>query len=75
VPLYGSGLQRRNWMCVKDTTRLLADLAISGEAGRAYNLPGGHRLTNFQVLQLICKSIKREVKVKRVEDRPGHNME
>ncbi|MFP3287941.1 MAG: dTDP-glucose 4,6-dehydratase [Acidilobus sp.] len=75
VPLYGSGLQRRDWMYVEDTARLLVDLALRGEAGRAYNLPGGHTLTNIQVLQLIGKFMGREVRVKRVEDRPGHDVE
>jgi dTDP-glucose 4,6-dehydratase len=48
-PLYAQG-SRGDWIYVEDPARLLADLAISGEARRAYNLPGGHRLADLQLL-------------------------
>ncbi|ADL19067.1 DTDP-glucose 4,6-dehydratase [Acidilobus saccharovorans 345-15] len=75
VPVYGSGLQRRDWMYVEDTARLLVDLALKGEAGRGYNLPGGHVATNLEILGLIGRALGREVKIKHVEDRPGHDVE
>ncbi|QKR00838.1 dTDP-glucose 4,6-dehydratase [Metallosphaera tengchongensis] len=75
VPIYGDGRQERDWIYVEDTVRTMADV-MEGSArwgGEVYNLPGGQPVTNLELVRTIGEVMGREVKVKFVEDRPGHD--
>jgi len=73
VPVYGDGRQRRDWIYVEDTASLIMRLVSEGEKGQVYNLPGGHVVSNLELLQILGEVMGREVKVKFVGDRPGHD--
>ena len=74
VPVYGDGSQERDWIYVEDTARVLADLLGRAEwRGEAYNVPGGQRVRNLDLLRLLGKVMGRELKLRFVSDRPGHD--
>lgn len=74
VPVYGDGLQRRDWLYVEDHVSALLLLLEKGIAGEAYNIPGNNELTNIamtqQLLLLLAKDFSN---VEHVKDRLGHD--
>jgi dTDP-glucose 4,6-dehydratase len=74
VPVYGDGKAERDWIFVEDTARIIADLLDRAEwKGEVYNIPGKQRVTNLDLLKLLGEVMGREVKIKFVSDRPGHD--
>lgn len=74
LPLYGDGLQQRDWLFVEDHCRGVLLAAEAGEAGEAYNIGGGNERTNRDVTTLILQALdKPATLVQRVADRPGHD--
>jgi dTDP-glucose 4,6-dehydratase len=74
LPLYGDGLNERDWLHVSDHCRAL-DLVIEhGSSGEVYNIGGGNHVRNAdltrQILQLVGKP---ESLIQHVQDRPGHD--
>ena len=81
LPIYGKGLNSREWIYVEDHCRALEVLSIKGKLGENYNIGSGEDLTNLELTKLIIKIIKkklpniiRKVKIKFVKDRPGHDI-
>jgi len=74
LPLYGDGMQVRDWLYVEDHCSGI-DLALHrGLAGEVYNLGGGNERHNIEVTHKILKLVGRpETLIKRVADRPGHD--
>jgi len=74
LPLYGDGMQVRDWLYVTDHCAGI-DLALhAGKAGEIYNLGGGNERPNLEVTRLILKLLgKPESLIRRVADRPGHD--
>ncbi len=74
LPLYGDGLNVRDWLHVSDHCRAL-DLVIErGAPGEAYNIGGGQELANLDLTQAILRIVgKPESLIARVPDRPGHD--
>jgi dTDP-glucose 4,6-dehydratase len=74
VPLYGDGLNVRDWLHVHDHCRGIQLVAEHGEAGRAYNIGGGLELTNLDLTNLILEVCEAdESAIEYVEDRKGHD--
>lgn len=74
IPLYGDGLNVRDWLHVMDHARAIWHVACHGAAGEAYNVPGGNERRNIEVVRLILELLGRsESEVERVMDRPGHD--
>lgn len=74
LPLYGDGLQKRDWLHVEDHARGILLAAENGENGEAYNLGGGNERTNRAMTSSILRVLgKDESLVRRIEDRPGHD--
>ncbi|AOL17290.1 dTDP-glucose 4,6-dehydratase [Sulfolobus sp. A20] len=75
IPIYGDGKQERDWIYVEDTARIIADIIekFAKWDGDVYNLPGKQVMTNLSVVMTIGEIMGREVRVKFVEDRPGHD--
>jgi len=74
LPLYGDGLQVRDWLYVKDHAAGIDLVLHAGGAGEVYNLGGGNERYNLEVTRLILKLLgKPETLIKRVTDRPGHD--
>jgi dTDP-glucose 4,6-dehydratase len=74
VPLYGDGLNVRDWLFVDDHCRGLLAVLESGRAGEIYNIGGGTELTNREITHMmleLCGSD--ESMIEPVEDRLGHD--
>ncbi len=72
IPVYGSGRQQRNWIYVGDLVGVIKRLITEGRRGEVYNVSGDNVRTNLEILDLISKYIS--LKIKHVEDRPGHDI-
>jgi dTDP-glucose 4,6-dehydratase len=74
VPLYGDGLNERDWLHVLDHCRAL-DVAIAkGTSGEVYNIGGGNHVRNIDLTRRILALLdKPESLITRVPDRPGHD--
>jgi dTDP-glucose 4,6-dehydratase len=74
LPLYGEGLQMRDWLYVEDHCRALDLLFEKGEAGETYNIGGGTELTNLALTERILEFVgKPKTLIRPVKDRPGHD--
>jgi dTDP-glucose 4,6-dehydratase len=74
LPLYGDGLQRRDWLFVDDHAGAVAHVLAHGVAGCAYNVPGSAERTNREVAARILEHLGRPWSlVRSVADRPGHD--
>ena len=74
LPLYGDGLQVRDYMHVYDHCRAIALLIAKGEPGEIYNIGAGNELRNVDMTKLILQEVgKPESLIKHVADRPGHD--
>jgi dTDP-glucose 4,6-dehydratase len=74
VPLYGDGLQERDWLHVSDHCRAVDLLIDAGTAGEVYNVGGGNPVTNIDLTKRILELVgKPESLIRRVADRLGHD--
>lgn len=74
VPIYGDGKQERDWIFVEDTARIIADLLERAEwKGEVYNIPGKQTVSNLGLVKLLSEVMGKEVRIKFVSDRPGHD--
>jgi dTDP-glucose 4,6-dehydratase len=75
VPVYGDGLQVRDWLHVEDHARGIMHVLEAGEIGHAYNLGGGNSRTNREITQHLLDQTGRawETHVRHVKDREGHD--
>jgi dTDP-D-glucose 4,6-dehydratase len=74
VPIYGDGRQERDWIFVEDTARIIADLLERAEwKGEVYNIPGKQTVSNLELVKLLSEVMGKEIKIKFVSDRPGHD--
>jgi dTDP-glucose 4,6-dehydratase len=74
LPLYGDGLQRREWLYVSDHAAAIDHVLRHGETGETYNVPGPTERTNRDVVTLLLQLLDKPWSlVREVEDRPGHD--
>ena len=75
VPVYGDGLQVRDWLHVDDHARGIAHVLEHGTCGEIYNLGGGNSRTNLEITKELLRLTGRdwETSVRHVTDRPGHD--
>ncbi|HET8647071.1 MAG TPA: GDP-mannose 4,6-dehydratase, partial [Vicinamibacteria bacterium] len=74
VPLYGDGLNERDWLHVDDHCRAVDLLLERGQPGETYNIGGGNELPNVELTRRILGHLgKPESLIRRVTDRPGHD--
>ena len=74
VPLYGDGLNVRDWLHVDDHCRGIAVVIAKGEPGEAYNIGGGLELSNKEITEKVLETMGFDwSKVTPVEDRKGHD--
>ena len=84
LPVYGEGLQIRDWLYVEDHARALYLVATNGVPGETYNIGGYNEKKNIDVVQKICSILdelrprndgkKYQEQIVHVKDRPGHDM-
>ena len=74
LPVYGDGLQVRDWLYVEDHCRAIRAVLEKGRDGEVYNIGGNRSLPNLEVIRRILEATGRpESLLRRVEDRPGHD--
>ena len=75
VPVYGSGLNVRDWLHVDDHCRGIYLVLTQGRSGEIYNIGGGRELNNLEITNLILESMGAdETSIEFVEDRKGHDI-
>lgn len=86
LPVYGNGMQIRDWLFVEDHARALYKVVTEGVVGESYNIGGHNEKTNIEVVRTICALLeellpnkpagvaKYEELITYVADRPGHDL-
>ena len=85
LPIYGDGLQIRDWLYVEDHAKALIKVVTEGKIGETYNIGGHNEKTNLEVVEAICDLLEELAPEKPssvcmyrdlitfVKDRPGHD--
>ena len=74
LPVYGDGLNVRDWLHVEDHASAIWAVATKGHVGEVYNIGGGAELANITVVRQLLKCVgKPESLIQYVEDRAGHD--
>lgn len=86
LPIYGDGLQVRDWLFVEDHARALVEVVTRGQVGETYNIGGHNEQKNIEVVRSICALLEQlaptkpagiarfEDLITHVKDRPGHDL-
>ncbi|WIF67304.1 dTDP-glucose 4,6-dehydratase [Metapseudomonas otitidis] len=86
LPVYGDGLQVRDWLFVEDHARALVQVVTRGQVGETYNIGGHNEQKNIEVVRGICALLEElapakpagvarfEDLITHVKDRPGHDL-
>jgi len=83
LPVYGDGLQVRDWLYVKDHCSAIRRVLAAGTPGETYNIGGWNEKTNLEIVQIVCDlldELRPRAKggsyrqlIRHVTDRPGHD--
>ncbi|MEI1252755.1 dTDP-glucose 4,6-dehydratase [Rhizobium aouanii] len=83
IPIYGDGMQVRDWLFVKDHCSAIRCVMENGKVGETYNVGGRNELTNLSVVNTLCESLDElrplphgasyKAQISLVRDRPGHD--
>lgn len=75
LPVYGEGLNVRDWLYVEDHCRAIDLIIRNGKVGEVYNIGGHNEMKNIDIVKIICKALgKPESLITYVTDRKGHDM-
>ena len=75
LPVYGEGLNIRDWLYVEDHCKAIDLVIRRGRVGEVYNIGGHNEMRNIDIVKLICKELgKPESLITHVTDRKGHDM-
>ena len=80
LPIYGNGMNSREWIYVKDHCEALIKVFKKGKIGEFYNIGSDKNLNNIQICKALLKITKKKikinskVKIKFIKDRPGHDL-
>ena len=75
LPVYGEGLNVRDWLHVDDHCRAIDRILESGRVGEIYNVGGGCEKRNIDIVKTICRALNRpESLIVHVADRRGHDL-
>ena len=74
LPVYGDGLNVRDWLYVEDHCRAIDLILRKGRVGEVYNVGGHNEMKNIDIVTLICRELgKDESLIQHVTDRKGHD--
>ncbi len=75
IPIYGSGMNIRDWIYVQDHCEAIHTVLERGKAGEVYNVSAGNEVSNIEIVKRILEILhKPESLITFVEDRPGHDL-
>jgi len=74
LPVYGDGMQVRDWLYVEDHCSAMLRVLEDGVAGETYNIGGNNERPNIEIVQAILDYLhKPDTLIRHVDDRPGHD--
>ncbi len=83
LPVYGTGMNIRDWLYVRDHCEAIQTVIDKGELGQTYNIGGNNEITNIKIVKNICSILDRLIpsesgrsyseQITFVDDRPGHD--
>jgi len=83
IPVYGAGINVRDWLYVDDHAAALVKIMDQGKIGRSYNVGGNEERTNIDVVKTVCRVLDQKIPASSgelyetlitfVDDRPGHD--
>lgn len=83
LPIYGDGMQIRDWLYVEDHCEAIWTILQKGKLGESYNIGGGNQPPNIEIVKTICRILDEEgispefsphdQLIQYVKDRPGHD--
>jgi dTDP-glucose 4,6-dehydratase len=83
LPVYGDGLNVRDWLYVEDHCSAIETVLSGGRIGECYNVGGNNEQANISIVKMICETVDRlrpglahapcESLIRYVKDRPGHD--
>ena len=75
LPVYGEGINVRDWLYVEDHCKAIDLIIHKGKVGEVYNIGGHNEMRNIDIVKLILKELgKDESLINYVADRKGHDM-
>ena len=75
LPVYGEGLNVRDWLYVEDHCKAIDLVMREGRVGEVYNIGGHNEMKNIDIVKLICRELgKPESLITYVTDRKGHDL-
>lgn len=75
LPVYGTGMNVRDWIYVEDHCKAILEVFENGRIGQVYNIGAENEMPNIEIIKKILKYLgKPESLIKYVKDRPGHDM-
>jgi len=82
IPIYGNGLQKRNWIYVKDNADAIIRVALKGKNNSTFNIGTKNDFTNLSLVKMIIKILEKNFHnfkninklINFVNDRPGHDV-
>ncbi len=74
LPVYGDGMQIRDWLFVEDHCSAICTVLEKGRVGEVYNIGGNNEKANIEIVRLLIDRLdKTEALIQYVQDRPGHD--
>lgn len=74
LPVYGDGMQVRDWLHVTDHCSALLAVLEKGRIGEVYNVGGSNEMANIEIVRLVLRELQKpESLITHVKDRPGHD--
>ncbi len=74
LPVYGDGMQVRDWLHVSDHCEAVMAVWENGRLGEVYNIGGGFEKTNLEIVQIILDTLGKPASlIRHIADRPGHD--
>ena len=81
LPIYGDGMQVRDWLYVSDHCAAIRRVLAEGRPGEVYNVGGRNEMANLEVAHALCDILDRaapkqgsyRAQIRYVQDRPGHD--
>lgn len=75
IPVYGNGMNVRDWIFVEDHCEAVFQVMLDGKSGESYNISANNEINNLTIIKKILEIMnKSEDLIEFVEDRPGHDL-
>ena len=73
IPIYGDGMNIRNWLFVEDNCEAIIKIFNKGLVGSKYNVGSEQEISNIELVKMVYEVFNKKEKIKYVNDRFGHD--